>query len=61
MGSQSTENLIRECTILNKQRDTLKNGITNVGGRWPPSNSELANMYTYVFQKFKNSINFEGL
>jgi hypothetical protein len=31
MGSQSTEHLIRECTILNKQKDTLKNGITNAG------------------------------
>jgi len=61
MGSQSTEHLIRECTILNKQRDTLKSGITNAGGRWPPSNSELANMYMNLFQKFLNSINFEGL
>ena len=59
MGSQSTEHLIRECTILNKQRDTLKNGITDEGGRWPLSNSELANKYTN--QKFVNSINFEGL
>jgi hypothetical protein len=41
-GSQSTEHLIRKCTILNKQRDTIKNGITNAGGSWPLSNSELA-------------------
>jgi hypothetical protein len=61
MGSQSTEHKIRECTILNKQRDTIKNGITNAGGRWPLSNSELANRYTDLFQKFVNSINFEGL
>jgi hypothetical protein len=32
MGSQSNEHLIRECTILNKKRDTLKNEITNAGG-----------------------------
>jgi hypothetical protein len=61
MGPQSTEHLIRECTILNKQRETLKNGITKAGGKWPPSNSELANKYTNLFQKFVNSINFEGL
>jgi len=61
MGSKSTEHLIRECTILNKQRETLKNGITKAGGRWPPSNSELVNKYTKLFQKFVNSINFEDL
>ena len=61
MGSQSTEHLIRECTILNKQRETIKNGITKAGGRWPPSNSELVHMYTTLFQKFVNSINFESL
>jgi len=61
MDSQSTEHLIRECTILNKQRETLKNGITKAGGRWPPSNSELVNKYTKLFQKFVNSINFEVL
>jgi hypothetical protein len=27
--------IIRECTILNKQRDTLNNRIINAGGRWP--------------------------
>ena len=61
MGSQSTEHLIRESTILNKQWETLKSGITKAGGRWPPSNSELVNKYTKLFQKFVNSINFEGL
>jgi hypothetical protein len=61
MGPQSTEHLIRECTIINKQRDTLQNGITNAGGGWLLSNSELANKYTNLFQKFVNSINFEGL
>jgi hypothetical protein len=61
MDPQSTEQLISECAILNKQRDTLKNGITNVGGRWPLSNCELANRYTNLFQKFLNSIKFEGL
>jgi hypothetical protein len=60
-GSQTTEHPIRECTILNKQRDTIKNGITNARGRWPLSNTELANRHTDLFQKFVNSINFEEL
>jgi len=41
--------------------DNLKNEITNAGGRWPLSKSEIANNYTNVFQKFVNSNNFEGL
>jgi hypothetical protein len=61
MGPQSAEHLIRECAILNKQRDTLKNRIINAGGRWPLSNSELAIKHTNFFQKFVNSVNFEGL
>ena len=61
MGTQSTEHLIRECTVLNKQRDNLKNGITKAGGRWPLSDSEIANKYTNMFQKFVNSVNFESL
>jgi hypothetical protein len=61
MVPQSTEHLTRECTILNKQRDTLKNGITNAGGRWPLLNSELANKDTNLFQTFVNSVNFKDL
>jgi hypothetical protein len=40
---------------------TYKTDITKVGGRWPLPNSELANKYTKLFQKFVNSINFEDL
>jgi hypothetical protein len=53
MGSQSTEQLIRDCTILNNHRDTIKKGITDARGRWPLSNSERANN---LFQKFVNLI-----
>jgi hypothetical protein len=61
MVPHSTEHLIRECTILNKQRDTIKNRIINAGGRWPLSNSELAMKCINLFQKFVNSVNFEDL
>ena len=57
-GPRNTDHLIRECAIQNKQRETLINGITKAGGRWPISNTELANKYTNHFQKFGNSINF---
>ena len=60
-GYQNSEHLIRECPILNKQRDNLKNVIINEGGKWPLTNSELVNKHMYPFQKFVNSINFEDL
>lgn len=60
-GPQNTDHLIRECTILNKHRETLKIGITKAGGRWPIPNSEIADKYTNLFQKFVNSLNFEAL
>jgi len=60
-GPQNSEHLIRECPILNKQRDTLKNGIIIEGGRWPLTNSELVNKHMYLFQKSVNSINLEDL
>jgi hypothetical protein len=47
---QTTDHLIRECTLLSKQRQILKNSITKMGGRWPISNTELANKYTNLFQ-----------
>jgi hypothetical protein len=60
-GSQNSQHIVRECPILNKQGDTLKNGIINKGWRWPLTNSELVNKHMYLFQKFVNSINFEDL
>jgi hypothetical protein len=54
--SQTTYHLIRECTLLSMQRQILKNSITKTGRRWPISNTELANKYTNLFQKFVNSI-----
>jgi hypothetical protein len=61
MNSQTTEHLIHECTILSKERQTVRNSIKKTGGKWPMSKTELANTYTTLFQKFVNSINFENL
>jgi hypothetical protein len=60
MKPQTTDPLIRECALLSKQRQYLKN-ITKAGGRWPISNHKLANKYTHLFLKFVNIINFETL
>jgi hypothetical protein len=61
MNPQTTDHLIWECTLLSKQRHTLKNNIIKAGGRWPISNNELANEYTHLFLKFVNTIDFETL
>ena len=61
MNPQTTDHLIRECTLLSKQRQSLKNSLMKEGGSWPVSNTELANTYTNIFQKFVNSINLETL
>jgi len=60
-GSQNSEHLIRKCPILNNQRDTIKNGTINEGGRRPLTISELVNKHIYLFQQFVNSVNFEDL
>ena len=61
MNSQTTYHLIRECALLSKQRQSLKNNITKAGGRWPICDHELANKYTHLFLKVVNTINFETL
>ena len=61
MNPQTTDHLIRECTLLRKQRQRLKKSIMKAGGNWPKSNTELANTYKNIFHKFVNSINLETL
>jgi hypothetical protein len=61
MNPQTTDRLIRECALLSKQKQTLKNNITKAGGRWLIPNHKLASKYTHLFLKFVNTINFETL
>jgi hypothetical protein len=61
MGPQTTNHLIWECGHLLTQREALKNRVRKAGGKWPTSNSDLANNYTKWFQIFVNSINFDTL
>jgi len=58
MNPQTTDHLIRECTLLSKQRQS---SIMEAGGSWPVSNTELADTYTNIFQKILNSIYLETL
>jgi hypothetical protein len=61
IGPQTTDHLLWECELLRKQREVLKNCITKAGGNWSIMNSDLANSYTKLFQKFVSSTNFEIL
>jgi len=61
MDPQTTDHLLWEYELLRKQREVLKNCITKASGNWPTINSDLANNYTKLFQKFVNSINFKIL
>jgi hypothetical protein len=61
MSPQTTDHLIWGCGLLGKQRQVLRNSIMKAGGKWPITNSDLANKYTKFFEKFVNSINFEDL
>ena len=61
MSPQTTDHLLRECDLLTEQRQVLRNSIMKAGGNWPITNSDLANKYTKIFQRFVNTINFEIL
>ena len=61
MNPQTTEHLILECTLLSKQRQSLKNSTMNAVGSWPVSKTDLANTYTNIFQRFVDSTNLETL
>ena len=55
-GVQSSEHLIYDCKILALERDILKQQIKTRGGTWPPTNSDLIEIYLDVFSKFIKSI-----
>ena len=59
-GDQTTDHLLFECDLLNKERDILKLSVvkTNV---WPTSKSDLIRKYYKEFTKFINEIPFGEL
>jgi len=50
MGPQTSDHLLWECELLRKKRKVLKNRIKKAGGKWPITNSDLANKHTKLFQ-----------
>jgi hypothetical protein len=61
VGDQSSEHLINDCKILALERNILKQQIKTRGGTWPPTNSDLIEIYLDVFSKFIKSIDFKKL
>jgi hypothetical protein len=44
-SNQTTNHLLWECELLRQQRQGLRNSIMKVGGNWPITSFDLANMY----------------
>jgi hypothetical protein len=60
-GTQSSNHLIYNCKIIQKQSNTLRHLITTRGGTWPTTNSDLVAKYSQSFSKFIKSIDFQQL
>jgi hypothetical protein len=59
-GDQTTDHLLYECEILNKEREKLI-AHTSTEDDWPVRKCELVNKYLKQFSFFVNSIDFEKL
>jgi hypothetical protein len=58
---QSVEHLIHVFRILEPQRSSIIQHITNRGGIWSPTNNELVAKYLNAFSQFVKSIDFSKL
>jgi len=59
-GDQTTDNLIYDCEILDKEREKLI-AYTSREEDWPVRKCELVKKYIKQFTTFANSIDFEKL
>jgi len=59
-GDQTTDHLIYDCEILNKEREKLI-AYTSREQDWPVRKCELVGKYLKQFTTFANSINYEKL
>jgi hypothetical protein len=59
-GDQTIDHLINEGTLLQIQRELLKNNVLKCGN-WPVSKHELIMKHQKSFLNFINSINFDQL
>jgi hypothetical protein len=60
-GDQTTVHIIHHCSILETQRDVMKQTIQKRGGKWPTSNKELIEKHLKAFTMFIISIDFDKL
>jgi hypothetical protein len=59
-GNQTVDQLLYDCTKLQRERKELIRNISNQD-KWPVSKSDLVNKHTKYFTKFVNSVDFERL
>jgi hypothetical protein len=59
--AQSSEHLIYDCKILEKQRKTLKHQIKASSGTWPTTNCDLVTTYSHAFVRFIKLVDFCNL
>jgi hypothetical protein len=57
---QTTDHLLFECELLNKERDKLISSILKTDV-WPISKNKLVSKYFQIFAKFTNEISFDKL
>jgi len=57
---QTTDHLLFECELLNKERDNLIS-IVLKADIWPINNSKLIRKHFKIFAKFTNEISFDKL
>jgi len=60
-GDQTTDRLIRDCEILDKEREKLVVAYTSREEDWPVRKCELGKKISKKFTTFANSIDFEKL
>jgi hypothetical protein len=57
---QTSDHLLYQCAILNKQREIFKRSVIK-SGKWPASKQEIISRHLKSFLLFLNSINFDLL
>jgi len=59
-NEQTIDDLLFECELLNKERDSLKSTVSKTGN-WPISKNRLIRKHFKIFAKFTNEIYFDKL
>jgi hypothetical protein len=59
-GDQTIDHLLNQCTLLQTQRELLRNNILK-SGNWPVSKEESITKHLKSFLTFKKAIDFDQL